>query len=70
MHNWWHLQSIHIDIEDIGLRISVTKFGEISPLWQNDMNLRQVGEGLFSVWQNFGHTLANMVLFLDNVSML
>ena len=47
---------------------SVTRFGEISPLWQNDLNLRPVAEGLFIIWQNFGPTFAKR--FLDSFSML
>ena len=33
--------------------ISVTKIGEIAPLWQSL-------EGLFRIWQNCKHTLANI----------
>ena len=32
---------------------SVTRFGEMSPLWQYFKSLGQVFKSLFSVWQNF-----------------
>ena len=35
------------------IKISVTRFGEIPPLWQNLKTLRQFFEGLFCVGQNF-----------------
>ena len=31
--------------------ISVTRFGEISPLWQNFKSLPKMIDGLFSIWQ-------------------
>ena len=46
------------------IKISVTRFGEIPPLWQNLKTLRQFFEGLFSVGQNFKPTLANLVYYL------
>ena len=45
------------------LGCSVTRFGEISPLWQNFMNLCQMVEGIFSVWQIFEPTLAKLKCF-------
>ena len=42
---------------------SVTRFGEISPLWQHLMTLCQMVEGLISVWQNFEPTVAKMLYF-------
>ena len=42
-------------------RISVTRFGEISPFWQNLQSLGQFFEGLFTIWENLGPTLANFV---------
>ena len=32
---------------------SVTRFGKISPFWQNIQSLGQTFEGIFSIWQNF-----------------
>ena len=40
--------------------ISVTRFGEISPLWQKFKTFWLSLEGLFSIWQNFKPTLANI----------
>ena len=31
---------------------SVTRFGEISPLWQKFSRLWQIVDGLFFIWQN------------------
>ena len=42
---------------------SVTKFGEISPLWQHFMNLCQMFVGLFIVLQMFEPTLAKLLCF-------
>ena len=36
---------------------SVTRFGEMSPLWQNAKIIRQLFEGLISIWQNFELTM-------------
>ena len=41
--------------------VSVTRFGEISPLWQKLKCLWQFNEGLFSIWQKLLPTLANFV---------
>ena len=43
---------------------SVTRYGEISPLWQKFMNLCQMVEGLFSFRQNFG----NFLMFIGSFS--
>ena len=40
---------------------SVTRLGEISPLW------RQLFEGLISIWQTFEPTLENSVCFWANL---
>ena len=40
--------------------ISVTRFGEISPLWQNLLSNRQYFEGIFCIWQLLT-VLANFV---------
>ena len=42
---------------------SVTRFLEISPLWHNFKSLGQCFETLFSIWQNFNHTLAKMLCY-------
>ena len=39
---------------------SVTRFGEILPLWHNFKNLEDIFEGLISVWQNVDPTVAKM----------
>ena len=46
---------------------SVTRFGEILPLGQHFINLGQIVESLFSVWQIFEPTLEN-VLYSINVA--
>ena len=33
--------------------VSVTRFGEISPFWQNMLRHWQNFNGLFSIWQKF-----------------
>ena len=40
--------------------VSVTRFGEISPLWQHFINVCQIVEGLIGVWQMFEPTLAKL----------
>ena len=56
---WWHL------IDRLMVRgwviFSVTRFGVILPLWQHFINLYQMVQGLFNVWQIFEPTLANCV---------
>ena len=42
---------------------SVTRLGEISPLGQHYMNLCQMVEGLFRVWQFFKPNLAKLLCF-------
>ena len=37
---------------------SVTRFGEISPLWRFLKRLRHFSESLFAIWQNFEPPLA------------
>ena len=46
---------------------SVTRFGEILPLWQNFKNIWQRYEGLISIWQSFEPTLENSVCFWANL---
>ena len=43
--------------------ISVTRSGEISPLWHNFQSLGQIFKGSFSIWQNFDPTLAKMLCY-------
>ena len=45
----------------------MTKFGEISPLWQNIKNIWQLYEGLISIWQTFEPTLENSMCFWANL---
>ena len=45
------------------INTSVTRFGEISPLWQNFKNILQLYDGLISIWQTFEPTLENSVFF-------
>ena len=45
---------------------SVTRFGEIPPLWQNFKTLGQFFECLVSVGQNFETTLAHILFSLAN----
>ena len=44
----------------IKVLFSVTRFGEILPLWHNFKSIGQIFEGLFSIWQNVDHTVAKM----------
>ena len=46
--------------EETGVGI-VTRFGEISPLWQNFPSLWQISDSLFLIWQNVEPTLTNLV---------
>ena len=39
---------------------SVTRFGEISPLWQKFTNLWQIFDGLFFTWQIADPTFSNL----------
>ena len=39
--------------------ISVTRYGEISPIWQNLQSLGQIFKAPFTIWQNFEPTFAN-----------
>ena len=48
------------------LQISVTRFGEISPIWQNFTSLWQIFNSLFLIWQNDGPSLANLEHCLAN----
>ena len=65
-HSWWHLfyrhsfmpltwSSIILIIPQLEcfMSISVTRFCEISPLWQNFKRLWQSLNGLSSIWQIF-----------------
>ena len=42
---------------------SVTRFGEISPLWHNLKNLGYIFERSFSVWQNVDPTVTKKLIF-------
>ena len=42
---------------------SVTRFGQISPFWKHVQSIWHLFEGLFSIVQNVGMTLAKFLLF-------
>ena len=42
---------------------SVTRFGEISPLWHNLKNIGYIFEGSFSIWQNVDPTVTKKLIF-------
>ena len=44
----------------VGWESSVTRFGEISPLWHNFKNLWDIFEGLFCAWENVDPGVAKM----------
>ena len=46
--------------------VSVTRFCEISPLWQKFTSRWQIFDGLFLIWQNAQPTLANLWHNWDN----
>ena len=46
----------------------VTRFGKISPLWRNFINLWPFIEGLDSIWKHFEHLLANYWCFWANAN--
>ena len=63
--HWFRLIHRNQGAKDVGSRVaraklnfsvwrvaSVTRFGEISPLWQHIKNLSPFHDGLFSIWQN------------------
>ena len=45
---------------------NVTRFGEISPIWQNLLSLWQYFEGIFSIWQSYETALVNLVCHWAN----
>ena len=57
-YNFQRLVSV---LDPMSSTCSVTRIGQISPLWQNFINLCQMVEGLFSVWQKFEPALAKYV---------
>ena len=48
-------------------KISVTRFGEISPIWQNFKTIWQLVEGSISVWQTFEAIWENSMCFRANL---
>ena len=50
---------VNVDLAS-GPPSSVTRFGEILPLWQKFTSLWQIFNGLFLIWQNAEPTLANL----------
>ena len=56
--------SLTLSVRDCDKRnCSVTRFGEIVPLWHNFKSLGQFRLGLFSIWQNVYLTLAKMLCY-------
>ena len=49
---------------------SVTRFGEISPLWCNVVKLWALLKGAFTIWRNFELTLAIFYMVLAKCSVL
>ena len=45
---------------------NVTRFGEISTLWQNHLSLWQYFAGIFRIWQNDEIALVNFASHLAN----
>ena len=51
-----------------GLVTSVTRFGEISPLWQTFKSLWQLLKDFFNNWQQFELTLTKQIEILGKFS--
>ena len=51
-----------LDIKMLDPQSSVTRFGEISALWQNFKTLWESLDDLFSIWQNCKPNLENISL--------
>ena len=49
------------------VRSSMTRLGKILPLWQNLKVFRQLLKALFTIWQSFEPTLANILYFWANL---
>ena len=49
----------------IEMTASVTRFGKISPLWQNFKSLRLFLEDLFFIGQNFDPNWANFMIWTN-----
>ena len=58
---------VHIPTLEQALKGSVTRFGEISPLWREIITLWHFRKGLFSVWQHLELTLAYFRWFWANI---
>ena len=62
--NWlWRNEEKMTEFTSRRLRGSVTRFGEISPLWQYFKSLDQICNSLFSVWTNFEPALAIILCY-------
>ena len=59
-----------LDVVFRGYELGVTRFGEISPLWQNVKIFRNFFEGLFSIRETFEPTLENSVCFWGQFKLL
>ena len=51
-------------INNLTFGLSVTRFGEISPLWQNFTSLWQISGGLHLIWQIVEPTFGEFVTLL------
>ena len=49
---------------------SVTRFGEILPLWQKKSDYLAIFLGLVGIWQHFEPTLANQLISIGQVFMV
>ena len=65
-HVHFHLISYSIFIFLSWLPYSVTRYGEILPLWQKFTSLWQMFNGLYLIWQNTQPTLANLWHYWTN----
>ena len=54
----------------IKVLFSVTRFGEILPLWHNFKSIGQIFEGLFSIWQIIISNFGKNVMLLGKFSLL
>ena len=59
-----HLKRFRVQV--FFIEISVTRVGEISPLWHNLTRYGQIFESLFSIWHSYEPTLANVVCHWAN----
>ena len=65
-HIFWLIIFCFLTTMTIYLSLSVTRFGEILPLWLKFTSLWQICKGLFLIWQNAEPILANLWHFWAN----